>query len=178
MQQSDTPEKTTFSAAQYETLMGQIVVNLQAMEFLLRQYLRSKEPISSVSVLIPDAEQWHIGTSLPICSFTDYDTLEMLINKYNRQMEASGGMKIDKSLAEFQDALAHGRVFSTRPLSDENHPYLVKFSPPKDGSVHVVFRAPLSPEWLERQKSKILESIENVLSNLSGIFMKGKVDPY
>lgn len=177
MQQSDTPEKATFTAAQYETLMGQIVVNLQGLEFLLRQYLRSKEPISNVSVLIPDAEQWHIGTSLPICSFTDYDTLAMLINKFNRQMESSGGMKIDKSLAEFQDALAHGRVFSTKPLSDENYPYLVKFSPPKDDSVQVVFRAPLSQEWLERQKTKIHEAINNVLSHLSGVFMKGQVDP-
>ena len=176
MQQSDNPHKTTSAITPYEARMGQIVVNLQAMEFLLRQYLRSQEPISSTSVLIPDAEQWHVGTSLPICSFTDYDTLGRLISKYNRHMATSGGMKIDEYLVDLRDAMAHGRVFSTKPLSDENHPYLVQFSPPKDDAVKVLFHAPLSPEWLEKQNAKILEAINNLVSNLSRVFVKGQID--
>jgi hypothetical protein len=176
MQQSDTPQKTTRTITPYEILMGQIVVNLQAMEFLLRQYLRSQEPISSVGVLIPDAEQWHVGTSLPICSFTDYDTLGRVISKYNRHMATSGGIKIDESLVDLREAMAHGRVFSTKPLSDENHPYLVQFSPPKEDAVKVLFHAPLSPEWLEKQNARILEAINNVVSNLSRVFMKDQID--
>jgi hypothetical protein len=72
-----------------------------------------------------DLYSFSVGQNLPESDLTSYASLGALIAKYNDTAQEQGLTKIDDTLVEIRDALAHGRV-SAELTSDTLR--LIKFS--------------------------------------------------
>ena len=88
-----------------------------------------------------------------ICPLTNRDSLDKLIEKYNRIAHAQGKPKVDPKLVEVRDALAHERNSATMegvPMRS------IKFSAPlhpDKKTVRVTFNAVLDEKWFKEQKT-------------------------
>ncbi len=134
--------------------VGKIVLNLEALEFLLRLFLYEsvgpKDPVFRF-------EKLSVGDSVPETPLTSYDPLGDLMRKVNARLEQLGSpYRVDEALLAVRDAFAHGRAVGLDPQG----PYrLVKFSPPKSGFVRVEAATELSPAWLHEQARRTTEQI-------------------
>ena len=94
--------------------LGKIIANLHALEYVLRIFLCEA---NSEMVQIPLA-----GTiQLLKTHLTNYDSLGVLIDKYNASLSANENkFRINREVVRVRDAIAHGRAASesaTFPLS-------------------------------------------------------------
>jgi hypothetical protein len=140
--------------------IGRLIVNLHSLEFLLRVFL-SKQP---------DARPWHlsdgreiysspVGSTLPVNDLTSYDSLMVLIQKFNKIVEADGKEVLDLTLVDLRDALAHGRV--SKGTADQ-HLRLLKFDRPMNNQVRVSFNQVMSPEWFKEQRARVIDAVRHV----------------
>ena len=134
---------------EYPKLLGKLVGNLQALEFTLRSFLVNDEIQSGSS--FPESahlENLEEGDEVILNAFTNYDNLSQLIAKYNENGRISRvGLRIDDTVVDIRDAIAHGRVSSPTP---SGNPKLLKFSKPEHNENHVkvTFSVTLTKEWL------------------------------
>lgn len=144
--------------------LGGLLGNFQSLEFVLRGYL-SKLPTGEGSALPPgiDIYQSPVGTELPETVFTNYDTLGILISKFNVEMQRQGKVGVETKLIELRDALAHGRVSA---LGTEELLRIVKFTKPHQGMVKVAFNEMMSSQWLLLQKKRVSEAIHRVAAEI------------
>ena len=135
-------------------LVGCIVTNLQALETVLRYFLLRLHKQEPQFPQVGD-------TDVSVTYLTKYAFLGQLVDEYNRALqEPEKQFEVDATVINIRDALAHGRLLTSKEL-----PYrLWKFGRPKSGRVKVEFSEELTLEWLQsksdmvyRQKQKVLD---------------------
>jgi hypothetical protein len=142
--------------------IGSIVTNLQSLEFALRLFLDETQGYSDSPKDIPvNLTGLNVGEWVPENYFTNYDTLRQLIRKVNSELQKrSLSERIDESLVELRDAIAHGRVLSLNP----DGPFrIIKFSKPIDHKTQVKISVDMTSEWLSQQTKRTHDEIMKVV---------------
>ena len=142
--------------------IGKIVTNLQSLEFALRLFLDETQGHSKIAKEIPvDLTKLAVGELVPENYFTNYDTLKQLIRKANVELQTRGlSERIDESIVELRDAIAHGRVLSLHP----DGPFrILKFSKPTDSKTQVEISVEMTPDWLSRQTKRTHDEILKIV---------------
>jgi hypothetical protein len=142
--------------------IGSIVTNLQSLEIALRLFLDETQGYSdSLKDTRSNLTGLNVGEWVPENYITNYDTLGQLIRKANSELQRHGlSERIDESLVELRDAIAHGRVLSLRP---DGPFHILKFSKPKDGKTQVKISIEMTPEWLSQQTKRTHDEILKVV---------------
>ncbi len=150
---------------------GEIITNLQSLEFVLRIFLdeihghpdQSKGAFSKLTKL--KAGDW-----VPENYFTNYDSLDKLVNKVNNELRAHNFTEVvDTSIVNIRDAIAHGRILAEKP---EGPFYLLKFSKPSDKKTQVTFSIEITSEWLSTQIKRSYEEIQKIIKISKTIDLK------
>jgi hypothetical protein len=146
---------------EYARDLGSLLMNFQALEYLLRAYLYEHEGTAFDE--LPAGVDWYSvkpGDELPLNALTSFESLGQLIDRYNGMVAGRVPQDaVDRSVVELRDALAHGRV-SGAPGSAR--PVLLKFDRPTNGRVRVTVSQPLTEEWLIEQRVRIHDEAEKV----------------
>lgn len=149
------------SAEEHAKNLGKLVANMQSLEFALRAFLVNNEIASGVS--FPQSAnlgEMKEGDIVPENAFTNYDTLEKLVKKYNNNPKIlSAGLTIDETLVYIRDAIAHGRVSAPTPSSSLR---LLKFDKPKNNQVKVTFSVLVTKEWFAEQIKRVYNAVLKV----------------
>lgn len=145
----------------YWLQLGRIVSNLQSLEFLLRAVLYKVNPPPpghpSLSVQLDELK---VGQTVPENPLTDYRSLDGLITGYNEIVERHApSLYVDTAVVGLRDALAHGRVSKAELDSDM---MILKFSPPKNDQVVVVYAEKMTESWFKEQLSRVTQEIIKV----------------
>ncbi len=115
--------------------IGKIIVNLHSLEFALRSFLWNHQNSTDLKNRHNTILQLKVGQEVPADAFSNYDTLNELIKKFNeivRQVDSK--FSLDQSIVDLRDALAHGRIWA----EDRQLPMqLVKFAKENKGMVKV-----------------------------------------
>lgn len=146
---------------EYARDLGALLMNFQALEYLLRAYLYEHEGAAFDE--LPAGIDWYSvkpGDELPVNALTSFESLGQLIDRYNGMVAGHAPQDVvDRSVVELRDALAHGRV-SGAPGS--TRPVLLKFAKPMGGRVRVTVSQPLTPDWLMEQRVRVHDEAEKV----------------
>jgi hypothetical protein len=148
----------------YAFNLGSLVSNFQGLELLLRAFLLDQ--VGAAPIGLPHGQDFYsapVGSTVPVCPLTNYDSLGKLIEKFNEIADAQGKAKLDPTLVDIRDALAHGRIAA---LSEGKPMRLVKYSrplEPKKTTVRVTFYAELNDKWFSDQRGRVISAIETVL---------------
>jgi hypothetical protein len=147
----------------YAFNIGSLISNFQGLELLLRGFLQDQADAAPTG--LPPGQNFYstpVGSTLPVCPLTNYDTLGKLIKKFNEIADAQGKPKVDPALVEIRDALAHGRIAAL----DEGQPMrLIKYSRPLETektTVRVTFNAELNDSWFGDQRRRVISAMETV----------------
>jgi hypothetical protein len=142
--------------------LGHVVGNLLGLEFHLRLFLsEALETSQQPDAKSTDLEGIHEGDWLPCNHLTNSSSLGPLIDEANVKLAELGyPERLDPTLADLRDALAHGRIFST--VSPSGPFRLVKFSRPTNGTVQVKVAIELTPEWLQLQIRRTTEEYRRI----------------
>ena len=152
---------------QHPLNLGKLLVNFQSLEFALRAFIWESEKVARQDVSSPTElklDKFKEGDRVAENAFTNYDSLSVLIDKYNQNPKISStGLTIDKSIVGIRDAIAHGRIFGDTP-----HPpmTLLKFSKPINECVKVTFSVQLTQEWFNKQLPRVQSAVLTVASAL------------
>lgn len=147
--------------------VGAIIGNLESLEFILRGFLSTVHD-SDANGLLPEMPQnltgLRTGQIVPLNHMTNYDSLGVLIDKYNTYVEnRDKSLMLDKKeVVELRDALAHGRVF--QEWSHTGGFQLLKFGKPRDGKVHVTFSQTMDKQWFKHQAEFVKAECMRVFS--------------
>jgi hypothetical protein len=127
--------------------LGKLVGSLQSLECLLRVYLLAIAQTSGAKVG-PDYWSLKVGDTVAVDEFTNYDTLQKLVEKFNADVRPRDpSVTIDPKIVEIRDLLAHGRVASAK--SDLTDMKIVKFDQPSQGTVRVVACSTIDDAWFD-----------------------------
>jgi len=147
------------NADELPTALGKIHVNLQAFEFLLRLFLYESVGPKDAAL---NFDKLTVGDWVQENPITNYDSLEILVRKVNERLEAIGKPdRVDRSLVDIRDALAHGRSLSSQPTGPFQ---LLKFSRPIQGKVKVTTALYLTPQWLMDQIKHTNDEVQKIMS--------------
>ena len=143
--------------------VGCIITNLQALETVLRYFLLRLHQQEAQFPKVGDADA-------SVTYLTKYAFLGQLVDEYNRALEESEKQfEVDKTVIGVRDAIAHGRLLTTKEL-----PYrLWKFGRPKNGRVQVEFCEELTLEWLRSKSDMIYSQKQKVLECFNARGYKG-----
>ena len=160
---------------QHPINLGKLLVNFQSLEFVLRAFLwESEKDVERNSSTYQELKLNKLkeGDMVAEDAFTNYDSLNVLIDKYNQTPKIlSAGLTIDKSVVSIRDAIAHGRVSGDIPQPPM---ILLKFSKPSNKRVKVIFSVQLTPEWFREQLSKTQQATLVVVKALE-MLQQGKL---
>jgi hypothetical protein len=137
----------------YATKLGKIWGNFHSLETVLRAILAQRD-LREALTADQSFETLAAGDLVRETPLTDYASLGQIIKQFNTVVSAD--RRIDPTLVELRDALAHGRVWSSNgsfPLR------LLKFDRPKDGSVRVTWATTLTDEWLDQQRERVFNAL-------------------
>jgi len=109
-----------------------------------------------------DIYSFPVGSEVPENELTSYDSLGILIAKFNRAMIAQGKPTIEPALVDLRDAVAHGRV--SAPTRD-GYFRLLKFDRPVAGRVKVTFNEVMTEVWFKAQTERAWAAVEHVAIN-------------
>lgn len=134
--------------------VGAIVTNLQALETVLRYFLAE---LQNEVLEFPKVGDQNVKLTY----LTRHTSLGKLIRTFNAGLaDAEKKFEIDLAVVHIRDAIAHGRLVTTKGLPFR----LWKFGPRKNGHVEIEFSEELSADWLkstsamiEREKQKVLD---------------------
>lgn len=146
-------DKETSPLNEYALKIGKIVVNRQSLELCLRLFLSyfNNEPSFSI-------DAYKKGDDVPLNSLTNYDTLGTLIEKYNNVVN----VKIDKSVVDVRDMIAHGRIMSDHPKGPFS---LYKYSKPKgNNKVEVTQAVVIGDTWLNDKINLIKNQVDKIIN--------------
>lgn len=142
--------------------IGSIITNIQSLEFALRLFLDETQGHPAIASDNPsNLTELTVGEWVQENYFTNYDTLNLLIRKTNVELQKRGlSERVDESLVEIRDAIAHGRVLSLHP----DGPFrIIKFSKPINGKVQVAISVEMTPDWLSQQTKRTHDEILKVV---------------
>lgn len=137
--------------------VGEIVVNLQSLEFLLRMFL--------FGVRHEQADRRYedlaVGDVVNENSITNYHTLGQLIKDYNTYVfKSNPALKLPRNdLVNLRDALAHGRIYSVAPNGDCA---LLKFSKPVDGKTETTYCEKMDKAWYQTNGQLTFQALASV----------------
>ena len=142
--------------------LGKLVGNLQSLEAMLRLFLAAvaKKQQSLGKVGQPD---WNlaVGDVVPEDAFTNYDSLGVLISKYNANIaNRDKALVVDAAVVSVRDLIAHGRVAADWP--DPAHLRILKFEQPSGGSVKVVASELMSDAWFNVNNDLVRAQLRKV----------------
>jgi hypothetical protein len=134
--------------------VGAIVTNLQALETILRYFLAK---LRNEVVEFPKVGD----QTVKLTYLTRRTSLGKLIRTFNEALvEAEKKFEVDIAVVHIRDAIAHGRLVTTKELPFR----LWKFGPRKNGHVEIEFSEELTADWLkstsamiDREKQKVLD---------------------
>lgn len=139
-------------------LLGQILWNLQTLEFVIRASLFNLHNKTKPG---PKLYNMKVGDIVEENELTDYAQLNKLIKRYNNDVVKNDSkLVVDETLVELRDALAHGRV-SSEPK--KNNYKVLKFNKPKAGKVEVVLSQEITETWLIKQRERLFREIVKVM---------------
>ena len=146
---------------EYVKSLGSLISNLHSLEYILRAFLAKQNETHEPNV---DINKVREGIKVPTNSFTNYDSLGQLINKYNCSIEnLYPKNKICKDVVNLRDMIAHGRVASLIP---EFPMRLLKFSrPDKQNMVFVEKDILLEKKWFDEKVNEVREEIYKVIDS-------------
>jgi hypothetical protein len=149
---------------QYHLRLGQLVGNLQSLEFALRAVLYNAnlppEGGPELSIQLHQLEQ---GQVVPVNAMTDYRSLNQLITDYNKLVDRS--LRVDTRVVALRDALAHGRLAMPEPAADM---IILKFSPEKEvgpekkRQVIVKYAETMTEAWFRKSIRLVLQEVTKV----------------
>ena len=131
--------------------LGEVQSKLMSLEYLLRTFLFRDAGLP----FMQGFDSISVGDVIDANPFTNYDTLKVLIRKYNDAVRLKdAALVVHPSVVDIRDALAHGRVYWK---SKESQPRLLKFSPVDDatGKVQTRTAVTLAPAKLEAWRTYI-----------------------
>lgn len=138
--------------------VGKIITNLQTLEFVLRLFLYESVGPKDPSLHL---ERLSVGDSVLENPVTNYDSLRALVSKVNKRLVELGHPdRVDSSLVDVRDAIAHGRALAlqvTGPVT------LFKFSRPNAGRVGVSTRWELTSAWLAEKTRRSGDEVLKVV---------------
>jgi molybdopterin converting factor small subunit len=150
----------TYHMLIYSINLGRLTINLHSLEFVIRTFLSINDiGYEKTAKLAQNLRTLTIGQEVEENQFTNFDTLNELVEKYNNIVSSSSsytGLKINNVfLVGLRDALAHGRAF----YIEESPPYktmlLLKFSDPQKNipskKPKVDFQAVMTDDWLNEK---------------------------
>jgi len=144
-------------------------VNFQSLEFVLRAFLWESEKDEDKKPKLGELKK---GEVVAENAFTNYDSLNELIKKYNQNPKiSSAGLNIDRTIVDIRNAIAHGRVFGKTPTPPQS---LLKFSKPKNKYVRVTFSVQLTQGWFNEQLPRVQRAILTVAKALE-MLQQGKL---
>ena len=141
-------------ASVYTEKLGQLWANFHSLEMLLRSFLALRDPREALEAG-QSFDSLAVGDIVRENPTTDYSSLGQLIARFNKVVPES--RRVDPSLVELRDALAHGRVWS----NDETFPLrLLKFGrPTADGKIEVTWASTMTEQWLDEQRQRVFEAM-------------------
>ncbi len=146
----------------YTELLGKLISNLWSLETVIRYFISIRLNEST-----PDIYEIEIGDEVEDSYFTNFKSLDQLIEKYN-SLCSHDFQKIDKErVLDIRDLLAHGRIHVTDKI-DANNWYLVKFSDPKkDSGKKIMLTHKVKPNndsgaWIKESIKFISEQLHRV----------------
>lgn len=142
-------------------LLGQIVTNLLSIELLIRAFLNYHPDTKEAHFNMDDIDNTPVGDEVPKNSLTNYDTLGVLIKKYNKIIrKIDTTLCIDKTVVDIRDFIAHGRLYgkdvTVFPLR------MIKFDQPINGKVKIIKKEVLETDWFCTQRRFTGKQIKNV----------------
>jgi hypothetical protein len=158
---------SNLTADDYNKGIGAIVMNLQALESVIRFFFFRKNEEKNP---FPKPKK---GEVVPTSSLVTHKQLRKWIRKYNSCLSKEEVTKysISENIVEVRDALAHGRLLAPDP---PELPYtLWNFGEPSNGQVEVRYCEVLTAEWLEKTKMAIYDAKEQVLACFKSRGYKG-----
>jgi hypothetical protein len=140
-------------AEEHTQWVGAIVTNLQALETVLRYFLAK---VRNEVVEFPKAGDQSVKFSY----LTRRTSLGKLIRTFNDALaEPEKQFQVDIGVVHIRDAIAHGRLVTTKELPFR----LWKFGPRKNGSVDIEFSEELTTDWLKNTSNMIYREKQKVL---------------
>jgi hypothetical protein len=137
--------------------IGGLFSNLQTIEFQIRAHLAwARFPEVAGMPQGHKLADFHIGNEYVAGSFTSYDALPALIDKFNEVAVKHSHRILDRGLIELRDALAHGRCAAD---PGDNYFRLIKFSMARAGRVTVVYNAIMDSAWYDRQRRMLSDAL-------------------
>ena len=118
------------------------------------------EQDSSKEGLPPELFALNVGDSVIENAFTNYDTLGMIISKYNDLVPSD---QVDPAITDIRDLLAHGRTVA--PIASLPC-RIFKFSRPVNGQVTVTHAEDMTSEWLNQTNQHVLAELRKVEAQL------------
>ena len=131
-------------AEEHTQWVGAIVTNLQALETVLRYFLAK---MRNEAVEFPKVGDKTVKSTY----LTRRTSLGKLIRTFNEALtDAEKKFKVDIGVVHIRDAIAHGRLATTKELPFR----LWKFGPRKNGNVDIEFSEELTADWLKNTSAR------------------------
>jgi hypothetical protein len=141
------------NAEEHKQWVGAIVTNLQALETVLRYFLAKTR---NEVVEFPKVGD----KTVKLTYLTRRTSLGKLIRTFNEALaDAEKKFEVDIGVVHIRDALAHGRLVTTKELPFR----LWKFGPRKNGHVDIEFSEELTADWLKNTSAMIVREKQKVL---------------
>ena len=133
--------------------VGGIVTNLQALETVLRYFLAK---LKNEVVEFPKVGD----QTVKLTYLTRHTSLGKLIRTFNEALaEAEKKFEVDIGVVHIRDAIAHGRLVTTKELPFR----LWKFGARRNGHVAIDFSEELTADWLKTTTALIDSEKQKVL---------------
>lgn len=136
--------------------LGGLVGNLQTLEMFIRLALAQREGSPVRNTYGDDFRNAPVGTPIPLSDFSNFHSLNRLIDAFNESFPLC---PLDKDLIKLRDALAHGRVFKGPTEADFR---IVKFSKPSKTGVVIEYRAVMDEAWFVHNKEWVASAVKTV----------------
>ena len=145
--------------------LGRLVANMQSFELALRIFHHNDELANGLPPPSKVYSELKAGDIVKKDAFTNWDTLQRLTTKYNKDKRViSSDLIIDEDLVNIRDAIAHGRIASTDPSITSKT--LLKFKRPIGDTVEVEYSTVMSREWLNEQMDRFHYAIRKVIKSI------------
>lgn len=142
----------------YHLALGRLIGNYHALEAGIRAVLYKYNEATEPQVDLPSIRE---GDHVVVNSMTNYDSLRVLITKFNRICELEQvAIELDLALVDVRDNLAHGRVMGLRP----GPPFHVtKFGKQANDRVQVECHQVMDEVWFEQRVAKSSRALTMVM---------------
>jgi len=143
--------------SEYYELLGRLVGNFCSLEVAVRMFLHGYNREATM----PDLPDLNVGTEVAESSFTNWDSLGDLVDKFNKVVQDRDlDDKLDRCVVRVRDMIAHGRILGVTPAPPHT---LYKFGRPQNGRVTVEAVEMLDESFLHQQLGRVFQQVRIVV---------------